>query len=122
MIVIKRFDLVGCKGYIDDILANSTVDGDNLIISYEKFFEIKTKYKTPSAISQAKHLIKSLKEWAASGLKVCNPKEVIQRSAICKGCKFFKDGQSVYFPRCTKCGCTNLKNYIKTTKCPIGKW
>ena len=51
-------------------------------------------------------------------LKVTDEQQA-QRLEICASCEFYHAAKQ----RCTRCGCyTAAKSWLKTEKCPVGKW
>lgn len=82
--------------------------------------------KTQLAINFAR----SMGQWAMSGFKIASAEVLKERHAQCEGdieggiprCPHFASWNGFSIARCGKCGCSMLKTYIATEKCPIGKW
>jgi len=82
-----------------------------------------TKPSYPSLPQMAKNLgkdiIKNVKSIASGNPLNANDAEINKRKNICNTCEFFEKNQQ----RCLKCGCyMAVKTYLKSSKCPIGKW
>ena len=72
----------------------------------------------PSLLSQAKNLVVSVGQHAASGMKITPPAESTKRWNTCLACKKLIDKS-----RCAVCGCyMEVKSTWAEQKCPEGKW
>lgn len=72
----------------------------------------------PSLLSQAKNLVVSVGQHAASGMKTALPGEATERWNTCLACKKLIDKS-----RCLVCGCyMKVKVTWDEQKCPEGKW
>jgi len=65
-----------------------------------------------------KGFVFSVGDWAASGFEMASDEEVFIRSCHCSLCEFWEAKPG----RCAKCGCYSMKQKLKTSKCPIGRW
>lgn len=66
---------------------------------------------------------KAATTWAASGFKVLDHAGFVKRREICHECDFWRgDGALFGLGQCGKCGCSGLKLFLPSEKCPIGKW
>lgn len=54
--------------------------------------------------------------WAASGFTVVDNHTLSLRRMTCEACEHWTG------LTCRKCGCTRLKVWLATEKCPAGKW
>ena len=78
--------------------------------------------KPPSLTDMAKNLVGELAEWTLRGFPTPDEDELKQRLETCAACPHW-DAQAVAgHGRCLKCGCSRAKLFLKTAKCPIGKW
>lgn len=62
--------------------------------------------------------------WSAAGFPVVSESEYRLRTQACEGCEFW-DGKARFgLGKCKApgCGCTKLKRFLATEKCPLGKW
>jgi hypothetical protein len=81
------------------------------------------KPQFPSIKEMANNLKNDIKEnvksvMAGNPLQV-ESSEAQRRKGICESCPFYAKSQD----RCTKCGCNmGIKTYLKSSKCPVGKW
>lgn len=90
--------------------------------------------KAPSFLQLATNFTRSMMHWAMSGFKVVDYDQFKERYSQCAGrpsegdspglpqCKYFGRFPAFGLTKCSYCGCAGLKLYIKTEKCPIGKW
>jgi len=62
--------------------------------------------------------------WAVSGFRVVDEPSYVARSAACDACPFWDATARLGLGKCNSpgCGCTKLKRYLATEKCPQGKW
>lgn len=73
----------------------------------------------PPLATQARNLAGSLSAWARAGLPIAPPGERRRRRSICLECPLFDPEQR----RCLKCGCSiAVKPWLRTARCPEGKW
>jgi len=74
----------------------------------------------PTLAELAVNFTSSVSRWAAGGFPVVAEDEYQHRQMICSACEFWRtDG---LFAHCGKCGCSRLKAWMGTSKCPINKW
>jgi len=78
----------------------------------------------PSLAQEASNLAAALAAWAAAGFPVADAERVAQIKAICESCPLWDGAARGGMGKCRsfKCGCTKFKWWIKTSKCPEGKW
>ena len=74
---------------------------------------------TPSLADMTKSFASSVYGWARAGFAVASEETKSERLAICRECEFWKEGK---YGRCMKCGCSGIKLWLATERCPIGKW
>lgn len=60
--------------------------------------------------------------WARSGFKVVTEAQLTQRQSICLACKHWNGSKMFGYGACDVCGCSGLKLFAATEKCPIGLW
>ncbi len=72
----------------------------------------------------AAHLAEALGRWAFAGFPVATSKVVDARKAACQKCEFWDGSARLGLGKCNheKCGCTKLKWWLSTEKCPDGRW
>jgi hypothetical protein len=76
----------------------------------------------PSAFTLAARFGAAMMSWAASGFKVCSQDEYQDRHDTCEACEYWNGSSAFGYGRCKKCGCTGLKLFLRTEKCPANKW
>jgi hypothetical protein len=76
----------------------------------------------PDLVTRAYSFAHAAKEWIRNGLPVLNREEVEARIEICRTCGYWKGESSPFHVACGKCGCTGLKLWMRTSRCPIGRW
>lgn len=77
----------------------------------------------PTLSDLVKSAFSATVKWAKDGFRVVSDEKLIERRTICEGCDFWA-GDGAYFGlgKCAKCGCSGLKLFLPTEKCPIRKW
>lgn len=82
----------------------------------------------PSMKDMAVNLVSALGAWAAAGFPVLSAEDARARGEQCSGsetkpkCAHWQPDARGGFGKCTLCGCTNLKWWLATAKCPRQKW
>lgn len=122
-------------GYVEDVIASGTQDGEFITLSDKEFQRIRREYfpkkislpkkevQLPSVSAMAKTVTKSIGNWLRSGAPLTKEDELEKRLDACKKCEFWNSEALRGTGRCNKCGCSTwAKLRIATEKCPIGKW
>ena len=80
--------------------------------------------KEPSLAQEAVNLAAALSEWASAGFPVADVERVMVIKEKCEQCSLWDATARAGLGRCKsfKCGCTKFKWWIKTSRCPEGKW
>lgn len=121
------------EGYLEDVLmAAHEVTDTHVLLTTEKFQELSDKYRKekvapkeePGVLDLITNFTGSLTKWVAAGFPVTTEEEYKQRMAICKGCPKWKENplSIEVLGRCSLCGCTGFKPWLKTEACPEEKW
>lgn len=78
----------------------------------------------PTAFDMAKNFAGSMAKWAKAGFTTVEKSEYENRIGICQGCEFWDGSARGGLGKCNhkQCGCSRLKHWLATEKCPIGKW
>jgi len=78
----------------------------------------------PSAMDIATRGIEAFVRWAKAGLPVVDEETLRRRKATCGTCELWQPEARAGLGRCNhkSCCCTKLKWWLKTEKCPTGKW
>jgi len=109
-------------GYEEDVLSHGVVSDDQLDIPDATYQVLCRKYRPvmPSWTEMLTNFTGSMAGWVRAGFPVVSNDEFTNRLETCMGCENWD--RSGAFPRCSKCGCTQLKLWLKTEKCPIAAW
>src|ERR1051326_6138159 len=77
----------------------------------------------PTLAQLAKSFGTALAKWARDGFSTVPVQTLESRRGTCHDCDFW-GGDGAYFGlgKCRKCGCSGLKLFLPTERCPIGKW
>ena len=76
----------------------------------------------PSGIDMTKNFGSSILAWAVSGFPVVDRQTFTARLANCAACPFWKPRARFTLGKCEKCGCTKLKHWLATERCPDKRW
>jgi hypothetical protein len=128
------------ESYRRALLAAGAVEDGNLLIEADDCARIHAENPPPILIAVspevslptlpelARNFLAATAAWAKAGFPVRTEAEAARILAICKGSA---DGLQpacpewlgdALIPRCRKCGCTTLKPWLATEKCPLQKW
>lgn len=82
------------------------------------------RLQEPSFTQEVANLGAALATWAKAGFPLANDAQIAQRRELCSPCEFWKAEVRQGMGKCShsKCGCTKIKWWLKTSKCPINKW
>jgi hypothetical protein len=87
-----------------------------------------TEEKEPSLVQMAKNFTSSMINWAQQGFPVSSYDLYRERHVKCAGdennprCPSFSRFAGTGIAKCGRCGCTSLKLWVQSEKCPLGKW
>lgn len=116
-------------GYMEMVLKHSKVFEGMIYMTPQDHQRIRNFYlhKTPMEPrmgEMAKNFATAMVTWATNGFPVASEDEVKKRNALCLNCNFWDAGAREGLGKCnhSKCGCTKIKWWLATEKCPIGKW
>jgi len=78
----------------------------------------------PTIRQMAGNFTKALLWWAAKGFLITTEQHFWIRLHICRKCGDWDEKARKGLGKCNhkKCGCTKLKLWMRTEKCPAGKW
>lgn len=84
--------------------------------------------REPTAKELAAGFVGALREWFGAGLPVVSQAEYQARASTCEAC-LDAEGKPVWevtayggIGKCRACGCTSLKRWLATSRCPLKKW
>ena len=130
---LREKAIIRPPGYYEDVLSLAAVDGDSVSLRDEDYRHLMEKYRgttgakppeEPTASELVGNFSSAVAKWAVAGFPVVEQDVFDARSAACESCEFW-DGQArLGLGKCThrKCGCTRMKRWLATERCPIGKW
>ncbi len=123
--------------------AHRTANNLPIAVNWEQAFESNVCDSTPTCecepdepadritFRQIANATRAAAEWARNGFRVTSQAMLEQRYDICRGndaknitrCSWWGgDGAGFGLGRCGRCGCSGLKLYSPTERCPAGKW
>lgn len=117
-------------GYLEDLLAASTVDGETVEMDPKVHETLRAKHIRPDPAPEptlaelASNFTTATARWAAAGFTVVNAADYAARSTACEACEFWDGAARLGLGKCghAKCGCTRFKRWLATEKCPMGAW
>lgn len=120
-------------GYMEDVLALATVEGESIALDKDAYEVLTAKYrgisavlppKEPTASELAANFGSALAKWSVAGFPVVSREIYEARASACAPCEFWNATARLGLGKCThkKCGCTKMKRWLVTEKCPLGKW
>ena len=128
------------ESYRTALLAAGIIENGKLLIEADVCARIHAEHPPPISVAVTPQVsLPSLPElgrnflaataaWAKAGFPLRTSAKTAEILTICKGSE---DGLQpacpewlgdALIPRCRKCGCTALKPWLATEKCPLGKW
>ncbi len=92
--------------------------------SVKKIDFISTSLPEPTISEMTMNFVSATSKWAASGFPVVSNEMYQDRMKICSTCEFWDANARFGMGKCKApgCGCTRLKQWLKTEKCPKDKW
>ena len=73
----------------------------------------------PTLTQMARRFAHEARSWASSGFKHVSQEVYEQRLDKCETCGFWQGESAFGYGRCGKCGCSGLKLFLATTRCPL---
>ncbi|MBB5033180.1 hypothetical protein [Prosthecobacter vanneervenii] len=95
---------------------SAAIDGD--------FAAFLARLELPTAAEIAARGMAAFGRWLAAGLPLVDETTRQKRAMVCEACPAWDSEARAGLGRCghPKCGCTSLKWWLKTEKCPAGWW
>ncbi|HSI82852.1 MAG: hypothetical protein ACAI35_24475 [Candidatus Methylacidiphilales bacterium] len=83
-----------------------------------------TQPAEPTLGELATRFTTAVSAWVTAGMPVVSETEYQTRAAACTTCPLWDPAARLGLGRCNHsgCGCTKLKRWLATEKCPAGKW
>lgn len=123
------------EGYVDDVISmGEKVEGGSVFLSLENYNFLKEKYRgkreeppqveEPTRLDMIKNFSSAMANWVKSGYKTVDKSTYLQRLAICESCDLWDPKARAGLGKCNhkKCGCSKMKQWLASEKCPLEKW
>lgn len=109
-------------GYIEEILANGHIDGDQIEIDDDVLEALRAKYSAdaPPPLDLLQNLAAAANRWRKAGCPVVDEKTLDLRKSTCAACRYWNPKKWFGLGQCTHpgCGCTRMKLLWATERCP----
>jgi len=76
----------------------------------------------PSGFAMISGFGANMAAWMRAGFPVTPQEQFDRRLALCRSCPLWEPWSRFFLGRCRKCGCTSIKQWLKTAVCPDGRW
>ena len=78
----------------------------------------------PTPSQMVENFAEAVKEWAGAGFAVASRETAMARGSTCGQCDLWDAAARLGLGKCNspKCGCTMLKWFLASSRCPEGKW
>lgn len=78
----------------------------------------------PTVADLASNFTSAMARWAQGGFPVASRELYAARSAVCDACPHWDGSARLGLGKCSapECGCTSMKRWLTTEKCPLNKW
>lgn len=78
----------------------------------------------PTVGELAQNFTAAVSRWIEAGAPVVSEEEYAARALACEGCELWDGRARLGLGKCRhkKCGCTRMKRWLATEKCPLSKW
>lgn len=128
---IKERSKTRPTGYFEDVMSYGKVNGEYVEFNDDDYLLLSKKYNNNSEnIPEPKisdllfNFSNAITKWSSAGFPISNENEFMDRYKICSNCEFWDASARFNLGKCKhkKCGCTKFKIWMKTEKCPMGKW
>lgn len=73
----------------------------------------------PSLADKAREFTAAMRNWVRYRMPVVSQEVFEERQRICEGCELYGGVRTFGFIGCGKCGCTGLKLWLASEKCPL---
>jgi len=127
----KLFEKYNRSGYLASRIKNES--GETMQTSSPESFSVSPATEMnnnledlplPTIGEMASNFITAFSKWTMAGLPVVTKDTFDKRMAVCRGCPLWSDDARGGLGKCNQpsCGCTKIKFWLATEKCPIDKW
>ncbi len=83
-----------------------------------------TELREPTLAEMTANFAGAMGDWARAGFPLAPIEVAKERRDTCELCEFWDGAARMGLGKCNsaKCGCTRLKFFLATSRCPEGKW
>jgi hypothetical protein len=115
--------------FCERVKACGRINGDRFEITSVEWNMIAADYigaaqHEPTANELAANFGRAVSRWLVAGMPVSDEATYMRRSSVCDNCTYWDGGARLGLGTCKApgCGCTRLKRWLATERCPLGKW
>jgi hypothetical protein len=78
----------------------------------------------PTLAELAANFTGAMDRWATAGFPTVSAETYATRSAACEACEHWDGSARLGLGKCNApgCGCTKLKRWLSTERCPLQRW
>jgi hypothetical protein len=114
-------------GYVDFVLSRGKIEGELIILDEAGVKEVREKFPLPGQAPRppvptlgelAVNFTEAIAGWAKAGFKTVAREIYEHRLSICSACEFWQADAILGTGKCRKCGCSKVKLWLATSKCP----
>lgn len=119
-------------GFADAVLAAAKIEGGQIVIPITDWQHLVREHVTgktsgppePTVAALATNFAGALSRWTAAGFPTVSPEVYAFRSGVCDACQYWDPAARFGLGKCNApgCGCTSLKRWLATEKCPLDRW
>ena len=120
------------EGFSDAVMAAAQIIDGQIVIDSEDWQQLvrqhvgsaTTSPAEPTLAELAANFTTALARWSAAGFPTVSAEAYAARAAACDACEHWQPQARLGLGKCAApgCGCTSLKRWLATEKCPQGKW
>lgn len=115
------------KGYYEDVIARGRINGEWIEFDSATWEELKRKYRgeppeLPTLDVLARNFWRAVGWWIVNGMPVTWPWQFRARLRQCQTNQCGDWMGDRVIARCAACGCTGLKLWLASERCPKGFW
>lgn len=126
--------LARAPGFSAAVRAICRIEGSDLIIATDDWHRLTREYRAGSVTHQtppeptiaelASNFTGALVRWSSAGFPTVDSATYAARAAACDACLHWHPTARLGLGKCDApgCGCTSLKRWLTTEKCPQSKW
>jgi hypothetical protein len=116
------------RGYYDHVVSMGRVAAGRVWLTPEIHTQLANYYRSalpePKFSEMSRNFSAAIARWAKSGFSVASRTQVKDRQQTCESCRLWDGSARSGWGKCrhTKCGCTMIKWWLASERCPDGKW